>query len=112
MATSGATPVGEDTTLSDIAGQGQYNTLSSLYQGLTASAASRRQADIDLFGAQNVESAAPIAAAGTVLAGSQLVRRQAGTHEVLHDERRNAARWVAREADVAITLPISPLCRR
>lgn len=69
MATSGTTPVGEDTTLSDIAGQGQYNTLSSLYQGLTSAASSRRQADIDLFGAQNVESAAPIAAAGTVLAG-------------------------------------------
>lgn len=68
-ASSGATPTGADTTLEDIAGQGQYNTLASLYQGLTASAADRRQADIDLFGATNIEGAAPIAAAGTVLAG-------------------------------------------
>ena len=49
--------------------QGDYNALSSLYQGQAASRADQLQQQIDLFKAAQTETAAPIAAAGTVLSG-------------------------------------------
>lgn len=53
----------------DIEKQGRYNALSSLYEGLAASRATRFQSDIDLFKARRIRSAAPMAAFGTILSG-------------------------------------------
>lgn len=54
---------------SDIAGQGQYNALSSLYEGLAESRASNYQADIELFKSRRIRSAVPLAVGGTLLSG-------------------------------------------
>jgi hypothetical protein len=52
-----------------ISAQGGYNAMSALYEGMSASRASTDQANIDLFRANSIESAAPLAAFGTVLSG-------------------------------------------
>lgn len=52
-----------------IAEQGQYNALSSLYEGQSRARSDTYQADIDLFKAKRVEDAAPLTAAGTILSG-------------------------------------------
>lgn len=52
-----------------IAGQGQYNALSSLYEGLAASRADTYQADIDLFKAKRIGASVPLAVGGTLLSG-------------------------------------------
>ena len=52
-----------------IAQEGDYNALSSLYEGLAASRADRYQADIDLFKGRTAQQAAPMAAFGTILSG-------------------------------------------
>jgi hypothetical protein len=69
MASSGSEAEGADQTLADIAGQGQYNILTSILQGQQAGADRSRQAGIDLFGAKNISSSILPAQAGTVLAG-------------------------------------------
>jgi hypothetical protein len=62
-----------DPTVLDIdtqlAEQGKYNALTSLYEGMSGARTANQQATIDLFRASGVERAAPVAAAGTVLAG-------------------------------------------
>lgn len=62
-----------DPTVLDIdtqlAEQGKYNALTSLYEGMSGARTANQQATIDLFRASGVERAAPLAAAGTVLAG-------------------------------------------
>lgn len=52
-----------------IAQQGQYNALSSLYEGQARARSDNFQADIDLFKANRIETAAPLTAAGTILSG-------------------------------------------
>lgn len=52
-----------------IAGQGEYNALSSLYEGLAAARADNAQADIDLFRAGRIRAAAPLAQGATLLSG-------------------------------------------
>lgn len=53
----------------DIAGQGEYNALSALYEGMAAARSSQFQADINLFKARRTSAAAPWAAAGTLFSG-------------------------------------------
>jgi hypothetical protein len=69
MASSGSEAAGADQTLADIAGQGQYNILTSILAGQQAGADRSRQAGIDLFSAKNISSSILPAQAGTVLAG-------------------------------------------
>jgi hypothetical protein len=57
------------TTEGRIAEQGQYNALSSLYEGQSRARSDTYQADIDLFKANRIETAAPLTAAGTILSG-------------------------------------------
>lgn len=52
-----------------IAQQGGYNALSSLYEGLARSRSDTYQSTIDLFKASQIERAAPLAIGGTVLSG-------------------------------------------
>lgn len=52
-----------------IAQQGEYNALSSLYEGLAASRADQYQAQIDLFKARRIAAATPYAVGGTILGG-------------------------------------------
>lgn len=53
----------------DIAAQGGYNALSSLYEGASRARASSYQGDIDLFKANRIEAAAPLQVGGTLLSG-------------------------------------------
>lgn len=53
----------------EIAQQGRYNALSALYEGLSAARTSNYQAEIDLFKARRIKSAAPMATFGTLLSG-------------------------------------------
>lgn len=64
---------------SDIAGQGEYNALAALYEGMAASRASQFQADIDLFKARRIRSAAPWSAAGTLFSGLSSIASKRGT---------------------------------
>ncbi len=64
-----ATSPTELTNESLIGQQGDYNALSALYSGLSASRADTYQADIDLFKAQRLKAAAPLAMGGTILSG-------------------------------------------
>lgn len=57
------------TTSGRIAGQGEYNALSSLYEGQSRARSDTYQADIDLFKADRTDAAAPLAATGTILGG-------------------------------------------
>lgn len=57
------------TTEGRIAQQGQYNALSSLYEGQARARSDTYQSDIDLFKANRIETAAPLTAAGTILSG-------------------------------------------
>lgn len=56
-------------TESDIAGQGEYNALSAIYEGMARARSDNDQAEIDLFRARETQRAAPLAATGTILAG-------------------------------------------
>lgn len=49
--------------------QGEYNALSSLYEGLSASRSDQYQADIDLFKARQIGRSLPYAIGGTLLSG-------------------------------------------
>jgi hypothetical protein len=53
----------------DIAQQGGYNAMSALYEGIARSNADTAQAQIDLFKANQAESAGPLAAMGTLFGG-------------------------------------------
>jgi hypothetical protein len=69
---------------SDIATQGEYNALSALYEGMAASRSSQFQADIDLFKARRISSAAPWAAAGTLFSGlSNIVNQRSRSSRLL-----------------------------
>lgn len=50
-------------------GQGEYNALSSLYEGLSAARSDQYQAGIDLFKARRIGQALPYAVGGTLLSG-------------------------------------------
>jgi hypothetical protein len=54
---------------SDIAGQGEYNALTALYEGQSRARSDQYQADIDLFRAKRIQAGAPLAATGTILGG-------------------------------------------
>lgn len=72
-----------------IAQYGEYNALSSLYEGLAASRADNFQADIELFKAKRVASAAPIAQGATLLSGlSSFATRKAVLKEFARDPDR------------------------
>jgi len=66
--TSATSPT-EVTNEGRIAQQGDYNAMSSLYEGLAASRADNAQADIDLFKGQRIAAAAPLAMGSTLLSG-------------------------------------------
>lgn len=53
----------------DIGQQGTYNALSSLYEGLSAERTANYQSKIDLFKADRIDAAAPLAVGGTLLSG-------------------------------------------
>lgn len=53
----------------DIAQQGQYNAMSSLYEGLSAEHTDNYQSKIDLFKADSVDAAKPLAVGGALLSG-------------------------------------------
>lgn len=67
----------------DIAQQGQYNALSSLYEGLSAERTSNYQSQIDLFKADSVEAAKPLAVGGTLLSGFSNAALMAGRNPSL-----------------------------
>lgn len=72
LAADSGTDVNSPTEITNegrIAQQGDYNALSSLYEGLAQSRADNYQANIDLFKGQRVAAAAPLAVGGTILSG-------------------------------------------
>jgi hypothetical protein len=52
-----------------IAQQGEYNAQSALYEGLARQRSDTFQSDINLFKANQIASAGPLNAAGTILSG-------------------------------------------
>lgn len=54
----------------EIARQGGYNALSTLYDGMARSRGDTEQADIDLFKASRADAAGPLAAGGALLSGA------------------------------------------
>lgn len=64
-----ATSPTEITNEGRIAQRGEYDALSSLYEGLSASRADQYQADIALFKARRTAAAAPLAIGSTLLSG-------------------------------------------
>ena len=56
-------------TESQIAGQGNYNALTALYEGQAAARSDNQQADIALFRGQQAEAALPYQVGGTILSG-------------------------------------------
>jgi hypothetical protein len=56
-------------TEGQIAQQGEYNAQSAFYEGQARARSDTYQANIDLFNANRIQSAAPLTAAGTLLSG-------------------------------------------
>lgn len=66
---AGATDPTELTTEGDIAQQGSYNALSSLYEGQNRARNDTYQGNIDLFKGQQAGAALPLQIGGTILSG-------------------------------------------
>jgi hypothetical protein len=58
-----------------IAGQGDYNALSALYEGMSRSRASNQQADLELFKADRIDAARPIQTMSGLFSGASSLAR-------------------------------------